>query len=196
MKKHLFVILILIPAAIFAQKSLPNGYGNLNWSTNISSAKESVKGKIIFTDDKKVIISREGELWYHYGFFYKGPVSSEKNQEDAIEYEEKEEKGEKVDEGKLFYIALNFPMISLRAIFKKYKDKYGDPSSKNIKKNRGAIAWDSDKTIIILWVDSYEGRAYCGRVVYLSKEISKELRDYINSKFNKVELELIDNLAK
>jgi hypothetical protein len=60
---------------------------------------------------------------------------------------------------------------------------------------QGALAWNGEKTIIIMWVDRYEDKPYCGRITYVSKEISKELNEYNLRVFNRVEREIIRKLT-
>ncbi len=154
------------------KSELPDGYGTLKWGTSLSDAKKGISGKIFYTDDKKVIISREGDLEYKYGFFYDNTSV----------------------EGKLFYLSMSFPYLSLESVKEKIESKYGQPSSENIKDNKGEIAWDSEKTIIILWVDNYEKKPYSRRITYIGKKIAKEMNEFQKKVFNKTEIELINKL--
>ncbi|HOP61972.1 MAG TPA: hypothetical protein PK358_06310 [Spirochaetota bacterium] len=180
--------------------SLPEGYANLTWGTYLSDAKDKISGRLTYTDDKTVIISKENELSYYYGFFYKEPEAEEKNVEktegatDTTGTATTENTSPPKDEGRLFYVSLNFPYLDKDTVYEKIKKKYGDHSSETLKDNQGAIAWDSEKTVVLMWVDRYEKRPYCRRIIYISKEISKELNDYTNSIFNKTEIELIKQL--
>jgi len=189
---------------------LPEGYANLTWGTYLSDAKDKISGIITFTDDKKVIVSREGDLEYYYGFFYKEPEPSEKKpfDEPAGTKETTSAKGtadttgttppetkkQEKDEGRLFYVSLNFPYLDKDVVYEKIKKKYGTHTGETIKDNQGAIAWDSDKTVVLMWVDRYGKKPYCRRIIYISKDISKELNDYTNTIFNKTEIDLIKKL--
>ena len=62
-------------------EKLPEGYANLTWGTYLSEAKDKISGRLTYTDDKTVIISKENELEYYYGFFYKTPETAEKGAE-------------------------------------------------------------------------------------------------------------------
>lgn len=175
--------------------AIPDGYGSLTWGTLLSQVKEKITGKLVFTDEKKVIISRDGNLEYRYGFFYIDPAV-------APATEKKPPEGtagtappaEKKDEGKLFYVSLQFPYLSMKEVMDKMEAKYGEATSSNIKDNQGALAWDSEKTIIIVWIDRYEKKPFCRRITYLSKAIAKELNTYVDQAFNKAELDLIKQL--
>ncbi len=183
---------------------IPQGYGEIAWGTYLSDALEKIKGKLSYTDKKKIIISKDGYLTYHYGFFYPDPAmtkedrflreyNSDKNtngDNDGTASEEKEYK----DEGKLFYVSLKFPYLSEKTVFEKIKAKYGKPSRENIKKNRGAYVWESDKTLLVMWVDDYEKKPFCGRIIFMSREIAKNLNKYTHDMFYKKELELIKTL--
>jgi len=179
---------------------LPEGYANLTWGTYLSDAKEKISGRLTYTDDKTVIISKENELQYYYGFFYKKPEAAEKTAEQPAEKTDTtgtaktEEANPPKDEGKLFYVSLNFPYLAKDAVYEKIKTKYGVHSGETLKDNQGAIAWDSEKTVVLMWVDRYEKKPYCRRIIYISKDISKELNDYTNTIFNKTEIELMKKL--
>lgn len=176
---------------------IPEGYGDISWGTTLSEAKDKIKGRLTYTDDKKIIISRDGELEYYYGFFYKDPAltadkimgddSGTTGTGDGTGGEQKEKK----DEGVLFYVALKFPYLTKDSVYEKIKAKYGEHTSEEFKNNKGAFAWDSEKTVVIMWVDNYENKPYSRRITFVSKEISKNLNKYTQDMFNKKELELI-----
>lgn len=179
---------------------LPEGYANLTWGTYLSEAKGKISGRLTYTDDKTVIISKENELQYYYGFFYKEPEVAEKSAEqpadktDTTGTAKADETTPPKDEGKLFYVSLNFPYLDKDAVYEKIKKKYGVHSGETLKDNQGAIAWDSEKTVVLMWVDRYEKKPYCRRIIYISKDIAKELNDYTNTIFNKTEIELMKKL--
>ena len=204
----IIILLIFLSGAIAAQQekktppaeekkkstSLPEGYGSLTWGTMLSEAKAKIVGRLFFTDDKKIIISRDGDLEYRYGFFYIDPAVSPGAEKKSDEKEEKANEETQKDEGKLFYVSLQFPYLTMTEVMKKMKDKYGEPTSSNVKDNQGAMAWDSDKTIVVIWIDRYEKKPFCRRITYLSKDIAKELNTYVEQVFNRTELELIKQL--
>lgn len=82
----------------------------------------------------------------------------------------------------------------MKEVMEKMQTKYGEATMSNIKDNQGALAWDSEKTIVIVWIDRYEKKPFCRRITYLSKEIAKELNTYVEQVFNKAELDLIKQL--
>ncbi len=212
MERKFLIFLLFLAIAVSGQvkkdqkeggvvRNIPDGYEGIQWGTLVSSARDKIKGKLSFSDDKTLIISKEGELAYHYGFFYEEPGlrKSELKEGQKKETEkaagEKKEKGDKADEGKLFYVALRFPYLTSEEVRKKIEDKYGPHTNENIANNQGALAWNGEKTIIIMWVDRYENKPFCGKITYLSKEIAKELNDYHTRVFNRVELDLIRKLT-
>jgi hypothetical protein len=212
--KRLFVVLILFLFTIaYGQvtedkketkdskliTNITSGYENVTWGVKVSEARDKIKGKLVFTDEKSIIISKDGELEYHYGFFYVDPAleGSEAGKE-AVKTEtagEKKKEAEKVDEGTLFYVALKFPYLSMDEVKKRIEDKYGPSTNENLHKMQGAIAWNGENTIIIMWVDRYENKPYCRRITYVDKRITKELSDYQFKVFNKVEISILRKLG-
>ncbi len=187
------MISLCLPAQENKQSvSISEGYGSITWGTLLSGARSSIRGKMVFTDEKSVIVTKDGELKYTYGFFYVDPGETEA---EAAKEGESQQAPVKVDEGKLFYVILSFPYLNLQDVRKKYTEKYGAPNIENVEKNQGAVAWDDPKSIIVIWVDDYEGKPYTRRVSYVSKEIAKEVNDYSFRMFNKTELELIKALV-
>jgi hypothetical protein len=153
-------------------EAIPEGYGKLKWGISLKEAKANIFGKIIFTDEKKILISQDNELKYYYGFFY----NEEKSKEE------------------LFYVSLKFPYLSLEEIKKKVTDKYGEPKTENLTENQGLITWYSDTTIIILIIDNYENKPFCRKIVYLNKEISKKLDEEEKKFFFKKDKANLDKL--
>jgi hypothetical protein len=226
--KRLFVVLILFLFTIANGQdkgdkkeikdnklitNITNGYENVTWGVKLSDARDKIKGKLVFTDEKSIIISKDGELEYYYGFFYVDPAiesvetgkeadkkeavkkEAEKKEADAKETAKKTSEAEKVDEGKLFYVALKFPYLSMDEVKKRIEDKYGPSTNENLHKMQGAIAWNGENTIIIMWVDRYENKPYCRRITYVDKRITKELSDYQLKVFNRVEIAILRKLG-
>ncbi len=154
------------------KKQISDGFDSIKWGTVLSEAKKNVRGKISFTDDKEIIITKDGELEYKYGFFF----------------------DRKETEGKFFYLSISFPYLAFKDVKEKMEAQYGSPTAENISKNQGSIAWDSEKTIIILQVDNYEKKPYTKRIVYISREIIKEVNEYQTSLFNKAEIETLKKM--
>jgi hypothetical protein len=186
MKKYVILAIIIFSSLnLFSQdpkkdkkeaktekKQLSDGFDSIKWGTTLSDAKKNIRGKIYFTDDKEIIITKDGELEYKYGFFF-------------------DRKG---TEGKFFYLSVSFPYLAFKDVREKLEAKYGSPTAENINKNQGSIAWDSDKTIIILQVDSYEKKPFTKRIVYVSKEIILEVNEFQTSLFNKAEIETLKKM--
>jgi len=188
--------------------NIANGYENVTWGVKLSDARDKIKGKLVFTDEKSIIISKDGELEYYYGFFYVDPAlesaetgkeagktETEKKEAPVKETEEKKKEAEKIDEGKLFYVALKFPYLSMDEVKKRIEDKYGPSTNENLHKMQGAIAWNGENTIIIMWVDRYENKPYSRRITYVDKRIIKELSDYQFKVFNRVEIAILRKLG-
>jgi len=167
------------------KSSIPEGYGNVPWGVFLSEAKDKISGRITYTDEKTIIISRESEIQYNYGFFYKEPETT-----DATGTETTQQK----DEGKLFYVSVTFPSIDKDLIYNKLKEKYGNHTGETLKDNQGAIVWDFEKTVILMWVERYNKKPYCRKITYLSKEIAKELNEYTKNMFIKKELDVLKTL--
>jgi hypothetical protein len=200
-------IFIVIAVVFFSSSvySLGNidGFGNIKWGTSISDVKANVIGKIAYTDDKKILISRESDIEYLYGFFYKGIETEELEHAKSDTAPAKNENPEtklkesdiKAKDSRLFYVSLRFPYLTKDEVKKKIEEKYGPSTGEDIKDNKGAIVWNSGTTTIIMWVDNYEKRPYCMKINYLSKDIAKEVKDYLNKIFNSREIEILKKLS-
>jgi hypothetical protein len=169
-------------------EKIPDGYGDVTWEMYLSDARDKISGVLTYSDEKTVIVSRDKELEYHYGFFYKEPST------DTTTSNNETENTQEKDEGKLFYVSMNFPYLAKDQVYDKIQKKYGKHTQENVKDNKGAIAWNSENTIIIMWVDQYERKSFCRRIVYISKKVSSELNEYTYSIFNKTEIDLIKNM--
>ncbi|MBN1499775.1 MAG: hypothetical protein JW982_06465 [Spirochaetes bacterium] len=154
-----------------AKNNLPPGYGDVKWGSDFETVKAGVKGKLAFTDENKTIISKEGEITYYYGFFFRDPekVGENKDAEAKAEY---------------YFSSVEFPYSGLEMIKNKMIDKYGEPARENVKNNRGAYLWESDTTIIIVWVDAYENKPYVRKISYISRNVSEKIKQYFYDIFN------------
>ncbi len=178
-------------------EKIPDGYGTLTWGMYLSEARDKITGVLIYTDEKKVIVSKDKEMEYYYGFFYKEPSAEalpEKKEETIAAGDKATDPAQEKDEGKLFYVSMNFPYLDKDTVYDKIQKKYGKHTGENIKDNQGAIAWDAENTVVIMWIDRYEKKPYCRRIIYISKKISKELNEYTSTIFNKTELDLIKSM--
>ena len=164
-----------------ATSALPSGYGDVMWGNDYATVKNKVKGKITFADENKIIVSKDNEITYRYGFFYIDPEI----------LPDMKGAGEPA---RLFYSTIEFPYVAMEDIRSKITEKYGEPTGDNIKENRGALYWDGDKTSAIMWVDQYEKRGFCRKIIYFDKAIVSELADYKYKLFNKRELDVLKNL--
>jgi hypothetical protein len=209
--RKLFIVILFIffSSSIYSQGNI-DGFGNVKWGALISDVKVNVIGKISYTDDKRIIVSREGDIEYQYGFFYRGietgqlepaktvPAAAAKEtpevkpKESAVKTEESDIKAK---DSKLFYVSIRFPYLTKDEVKKKIEEKYGSSTGEDVKDNKGAIVWNSGTTTIIMWVDSYEKKPYCMKINYLSKDIAKEVKNYLNIIFTSREIELLKKLS-
>lgn len=201
---------LLISGIAFAQQqdsqkkssSLPEGYGELQWGVSLSDAKQKVLGKITFTDDKRVILSRDGNIEYTYGFHLPDPSlvqpsGTEKKDRDADAKKKVNEPGAAQQQGgesRLYYVLVRFPYLAMDDVRNKIQEKYGPPGGEAIEKNQGAYLWYSPKTSIVMWVDQYEKKPFCRKITYVGKEISREVNEYQKQIFNKNEIEILRTL--
>lgn len=184
-----------------ARKGGGQGFGSVSWGSDIVKAKDSVLGKITYSDDKTLIVSKDGDVEYYYGFFYIDPAAGKG--EDAKKAGSKDtDKGKKAEkkspppapETQLFYVALIFPYVALEDVKKKMTEKYKEPTGENIKENQGALVWDSGQTLIVLWVDQYEKKPFCRKITYLSKEMSQKIKEYQQKAFSTKEREILNRI--
>ncbi len=214
MKKNI-VLLPLLVLGLFAgpalsqqeQKSAeggaksggPNGYGQLQWGTALSAAKEKVEGKITFVDEKRIIVSKDGDIEYRYGFFYKETTPEDSGAKKTIDTEKKspEQPSQKSEAGeaKLYFVLVRFPYLPMEEVKKKIEEKYGPYTGETLKNNRGAILWNFSSTTIVLWVDDYEKSPFCRKITYIGKEIAKEVNDYQVKVFTDREREVLRKLS-
>ena len=163
-----------------ANNQLPAGYAETAWNEEYKTVKDKIKGKIVYSDEDRIIISKENGLTYKYGFFY-------------IDPEKVKDMPNAGNPARLFYCVIEFPYIAMDEIKNKVKEKYGEPVGENVKRNKGAVYWDSEKTSVVIWVDEYEKKPYSRKIIYFSKDIINELKDYKFRLFNQKELEVIKN---
>jgi len=178
-------------------EKIPDGYGTVTWGMYLSDVRAKISGVLTYTDEKNIIISKDKEMQYIYGFFYKTPSADAapvKKEDTTPSADKQPETTQDKDEGKLFYVSMNFPYLDKDQVYAKIEKKYGKHTGENIKENQGAIAWDSENTVVIMWVDRYEKKPFCRKIIYISKPISKELNEYTGTIFNKTEIELLKKM--
>jgi hypothetical protein len=65
-------IVLTVSFSLSAETKKPvDGYSGVKWGSNMADAKKTLRGKIIFDDEKRIIVTRDGEITYRYGFVYK-----------------------------------------------------------------------------------------------------------------------------
>ena len=196
MKKSVLLIsIMLVSVVLVAQTKNPiTGFGGATWGISMADVRKNIKGKIIFDDEKKLILSRDGEITYRYGFFYKEAVALKPANTAAAVSTAPAVQSQPVD-SKFFFAISEFPYISLDKIKEKMVAQYGEPTGDSIKKEQGALVWDSGNSVAVVWVDAYEKKPFCRKISYISKEIAKELNTYQDEVFSKKEREIIKNLV-
>jgi hypothetical protein len=167
------------PAPISDKKGI-EGYSKAKWGSPMATVENEVLGKISFTDDKRVIEARDGDLSYHYGFFYKEKIGKDNKTE---------------QETRLFFVNVQFPYLNTSDIAKKLEEQYGAPTGDSVKNNSGALTWEFEKTTIILWVDQYERKPFSRKITYLSKDLTRELADYLKELFNAQEIQTMGKIT-
>ncbi len=177
--------------------NIPAGYGELKWGARLNDAKSGVMGKMVYTDEKRKISTKEGDIEYLYGFFYVDPViGGQAEPASGAVAADKQTAGEgEGGESSLFYVSVRFPYLTRAEVQKKIEEKYGAPTGEDIVKNQGAVIWDSEKTIIIMWVDNYEKASFCRKINYIGKEIAAKINDYQKKVFNQAEIEILKRLS-
>lgn len=174
-----------------------DGFEGAQWNKLLSEIQSSIKGRLQYTDNKTIIISRDGEVEYTYGFFYIEPEKEEdtagKEKTDKTDKGEKKADEKKADEGKLFYVSVGFPYVPVKEV-RIRMEKYGDPTDERIVDKKGVIAWNGNKTIIMMMVDQYRNESYCRRIVYVNKEIIEDVKKEKERIFRKTEREVLEKL--
>jgi hypothetical protein len=159
-------------AAPVSDKKGVEGYSKAKWGSAMAAVKNDLMGKISYTDDKRLIQTRDGDITYSYGFFYKEKPGKDNKPE---------------QETRLFYVNVQFPYLSMKDVAKKLEDQYGAPTGDSVKDNAGYMLWEFEKTTIILWVEQYEKKPFTKKITYMSKDLTKELEDYKLELFNAIE---------
>jgi len=203
MKKYLTIIMIIAAATtLFSQGTpqgtqqgreaakLPEGYGNARWGAAMDAVKTNIIGKITYTDDEKVIITKDEHIEYTYGFFYMDPQKIA-----GPETVNNNPNNQETPSGILYYVSVKFPYLPIEQVRNKLETQYGVVTIDNVSKGRGIIGWSNDKTIAIIYVNEYEGKQYAARVIYVSTETIKQVNDYETSVFNRTEIETIRGLT-
>lgn len=166
-------------AATPAEKiALPDGYNELAWGNSLTDVKGKVQGKLIYSDDKNIIISRDDNIEYRYGFFT--PASTDENVTPP--------------EPRLFYVIIQYPYLSLADVKKKVEGKYGSSTGEDLKRNQGVVVWETPKTMLVIWVDNYKNNPYTRKISYISKEIGTAATAYQNSLFTGKEKKVLEKL--
>ena len=193
-KAVVFVFVLAAASAAYSQGKAPvAGFGGSTWGQPITEVRKAVKGKIYFDDEKKLILTRDGEITYRYGFFYKMDADKTASAQTPAAKPVQPQAPQTAD-SKFFYAISEFPYIAIEKIREKLVAQYGEPTGDNIKKSQGALIWDSGSGVVIAWVDAYERKPYCRKISYISKDIAKELNQYQDDVFSKKERDVIKNL--
>jgi len=180
--------------------TIPGGFGSLQWGATLDDTKSKVTGKITYIDEKRVIMSKEHNIEYTYGFFHidpsiAGPAAPQPGNKTAGKNANKKSPQPAASQQpQLYFVLVKFPYLAMDDVKKKIVDKYGPPTGENIHKNQGALIWDSENTAIIMWVDRYEKLPFCRKITYLGKQLAKDVNEYQKKIFSRNEIEILRNL--
>lgn len=197
MKKKITLLTILLVimslANVFSQEddkksSIENGYAGIAWGSDFETVKKNAKGKLQYLDENRIIITKDGEITYSYGFLYIDPEKT------GVEAQPVEGENNAEKQARFFYTVVEFPYAKLEKIKELFVKKYGQPSKENIKRNRGAYIWESDQTIVIVWIDEYEKEPFVKRITYISKTIAGDLENYYYQIFNQEQIKVLKTL--
>ena len=135
--------------------SVGEGFGSVAWGSAYQTVRENISGSLKYTDENKLIISQDGELTYSYGFFYRDPaVTGNADPAPSVQpgagANAQPSEGE---EGKLFFVKVEFPYLAYEDVRAKYIERFGDPQGSTVEKNRGVVLWENEKTMVVVWVD-------------------------------------------
>lgn len=222
----LICLLLAVPVAAQNQQDTPNqadeeqsegsrAPGSVAWGARFETVKDNVKGALEYYKKDRIIVSREGEITYTYGFFYADPeVIGEPEAAEEAQTEEQQENQDNQDnqgnqtddetenqadqagpyEPQYSYVVMQFPYLAMDDIRAKYVEKYGEPASELVEDNKGVIVWEFNNTMITMWIDEYERKPYCKKINYLSKSFTEKLKQYKNQVFNKKEIETLNRI--
>ncbi|MGV7929627.1 MAG: hypothetical protein AB2L13_12095 [Spirochaetota bacterium] len=161
-----------------------DGFNKTKWGDSLNSVKNNVLGKITYTDEKKIITSRDGDIEYLYGFFVREAAPAADTGDTAAA----------ATEPRLYYVAVRFPYLAMDEVNRRIQDQYGPFTGETLKDNQGARIWDSEKTAIVMWVDKYEKKPYSRKITYVGKELAKEVNKYQEEVFSRSEIEILKRL--
>ncbi|RPI90564.1 MAG: hypothetical protein EHM32_11410 [Spirochaetales bacterium] len=160
------------------------GFNKTKWGDSLNSVKNNVLGKITYTDEKKIITSRDGDIEYIYGFFARETApAADTGDTTAAEIEPR-----------LYYVAVRFPYLAMDEVNRRIQDQYGPFTGETLKDNQGARIWDSEKTAVVMWVDRYEKKPYSRKITYVGKELAKDVNKYQEEVFSRAEIEILKRL--
>ena len=137
-KIFIIIAVVFISSSIYSQGNF-DGFGNVKWGSSLNDVKSSIIGKIVFTDEEKILVSRDGDIEYLYGFFFRGIETGTLEPAEAVPMQQNDNTAEKPAEpaaktaesdikakdSKLFYVAVKFPYLSKDDVKKKLEEKYG-----------------------------------------------------------------------
>ncbi|HSV96033.1 MAG TPA: hypothetical protein VLM75_03760 [Spirochaetota bacterium] len=175
------------PAAREAPKTTGKsieGFSKTKWGDTLNSVRNNVLGKITYTDEKKIITSRDGDIEYIYGFFARETApAADTGDAAAAEIEPR-----------LYYVAVRFPYLAMDEVSRRIQEQYGPFTGETLKDNQGARIWDSEKTTVVMWVDRYEKKPYSRKITYVGKDIAKDVNKYQEEVFSRTEIEILKRL--
>ncbi len=150
------------------------------WGEKFSEIKKRLKN-IKYEDTNKRIVYVKNFIVFTLGFFPFTEVEKTDLQKSQVsssnQQNETKEEAKQKEEGLLYYINLSFPLTEAYEIIKKYNQQYGVPKQKE----ENFILWETNDTVIYLWLEKYNNSLFSRRVDFISKELSNKIKEYIKS---------------
>ncbi len=180
-----------------------NGFAHFVWGENYKTVEEKLIGKLKYKQDGEFIYSDLGEFTIKYGFFRdenqpvhktnapnpannsNTPQKPEVNQDpksagkpDQKQFMTDDEIRQKQmnENARLFFVTLELPYILSEKIEQRVAAKLGSSKGRQVEKNRGLVWWETEQTLIIVWMDAVEGKSYTRKVDFIGKKIRDEIR--------------------
>lgn len=192
-----------------------SGFAGSNWGDAFVEVKKGALGKVKAIQEGEFILTSYKEFHIRYGFYREelkvsakpannGNSNPQQNantqptnmsdsdrQKELMSDRERREKAQN-DSARLFYVTLELPYIASEKIEKKLEAKLGQSKGRQVSQKRGLVWWETDKTLVILWLDAVNGNSYTRKIDFIGKEI----RDEINRKQQSRDRKRENNVVK
>ncbi len=119
-----------------------DGFSKTKWGDSLNSVKNNVLGKITYTDEKKIITSRDGDIEYLYGFFVREAAPAADTGDTAAA----------ATEPRLYYVAVRFPYLAMDEVKPAHPEiSTGRLRARLLKTTRGPDLGLGKNAIVIGW---------------------------------------------